>query len=170
MNQQAELTELVGRFDTAMLTTLARSGELHARPMAIAGRDDPLSLLYFVTDRESPKVDEISADSTGLVSMQDSASFVALSGALVVETATFADIEALWQPQWEVWFSSGEKEKSGLGLLSFRIDTAEFWDRGGTNRWRVLWRTQLARMRGQQLDDQALPGHARVDVASARQD
>lgn len=160
-----ELMQLVDRFNTAMLTTLSRTGRMHARPMAVAGRDDPLSTLYFVTDRDAPKVEEISADSTGLVSMQHEAMFVALSGTLVVETATFTDIEALWQPKWKVWMSS-DSGNSGIGLLRFRIGEAEYWDRSGTNRLRILWRTQLARLRKEQLDDQSLPGHGKLRVGA----
>lgn len=168
MDKHAQLAGIVDRFETAMLTTVSAAGQLHGRPMAIAGRDRPLSTIYFVTDRESPKVEEISADSTGLVSMQHAATYVALAGSLVAETARLSEIEAMWQPQWQVWFSN-DPGKGGIALLRFRIRQAEFWDRGGTNRWRILWQTRLAGIRNETLDDQELPGHAKVRMTPAQE-
>jgi general stress protein 26 len=163
----AKLTGLVDKFDTAMLTTASVDGRFHSRPMAIAGRDEPLRTLYFFTDKDSPKVDEIDAESTGLASMQRSSVFVAVTGALAVEAPTHTAVEALWKPKWEVWFS-GRGGATSLRLLRFRIDEAEYWDRSGANRWRIFWRTRLALFRDRRLDDQELPGHAKVDVPRAR--
>jgi general stress protein 26 len=158
-----ELTALVDDFDTAMLTTVSSDNLLHARPMAIAGRDSPLTTIFFVTDLDSPKVDEAAATSTSLLSLQNSGIFIALSGRLTVKTDIPSQLRSLWKPKWEVWFSDDAREE--IALLQFRIDHAEFWNRSGANRWRILWRTQLARLRHEPLDDQSLPGHAKVEVS-----
>lgn len=158
-----ELTRLIERFDTGMLVTVAEDRSLHSRPMAIAGHDEPLSTVYFVTDSDSPKVREISAEQRGLVSLQSSSRYVSLSGELTFDRTTRTEIESLWSPKWRVWFSERE-ESAPLAVLRFVIDQAEYWDRSGIYRWKILWRTGKALATDEQLDDQSLPGHDRVDL------
>lgn len=162
-SRRKELTELIEQFDTAMVVTFAPDHRLHARPMAIAGHDDPLSTIYFVTDSDAPKVREIAAEPTGLITLQDSSRFVSMAGEFAVDHTTRSEIESLWSPKWRVWFAD-EEAAAGLGVLRFVIGQAEYWDRSGLYRWQILWRTGKALMTDEQIDDQQLPGHARVDL------
>lgn len=77
MNQNdnaKKLVDLMKQFDNAMLVTHDGS-RLDARPMAIAKVDDDGGL-WFVTDRQSSKMMEITASTDVGITMQGSNAFV----------------------------------------------------------------------------------------------
>lgn len=99
-----ELYELIGDIEVAMLTTRRPDGHLVSRPMATQERSRKADL-WFVTDRETHKLDEIEADPRVNVAYYDSSSreWVSVSG-----TARLSDdreqIRELWSPSWKPWF------------------------------------------------------------------
>ena len=118
--KRKRLSELVIRFDTAMLVTRSSDGGMRARPLTIADSGDG-EALYFSTAIESPKVREIEADPHVNVVMQDGRRYVSLSGvAKVVRDRGL--IERLWSPSWKVWFPKGVDDPS-LRLL--RVEPVE---------------------------------------------
>jgi len=127
--KRKRLSELVVRFDTAMLVTRSSDGGMRARPLAIADAGDD-ETLYFSTSIESPKVREIEADPHVNVVMQDGRRYVSLSGvAKVVRDRGI--IERLWSPSWKVWFPNGVDDPS-LCLLRVEPVEAAYWDMTGT--------------------------------------
>lgn len=56
--QRDELLKLASKFESAMLVTHGLDGQLQARPMMIA-KLEPSGDLWFVSDRNSGKIDEI---------------------------------------------------------------------------------------------------------------
>jgi general stress protein 26 len=94
-----KLHELLEEFDTAMLVTRTDSGELRARPMAVA-QVEPDGTLWFMTQHASPKVEEIDHDDRVAVVMQSAMKFVSISG-----EATPVDdrqkVEELWHESWK---------------------------------------------------------------------
>ena len=127
--KRKRLSELVVRFDTAMLVTRSSDGGMRARPLTIADGGDGKTL-YFSTSIESPKVREIEADPHVNVVMQDGRHYVSLSGVAQV-VRDRALIERLWSPSWKIWFPNGMDDPS-LCLLRVEPVEAAYWDMTGT--------------------------------------
>lgn len=138
--KRAHLREVVADFDTAMLVTRTKQGEVRARPLALAKPDegpealeDVLEdgLLYFPTSLASPKIEEIAGDARVAVTMQDKRRFVSISGtARIVSDRGLVD--RLWSESWKVWFPRG-KDDPELCVLEVVPTAAEYWDnKGGT--------------------------------------
>jgi general stress protein 26 len=119
--------EVVDAFDTCMLLTFTARGTPHARPMALAGRDH--SALWFVSDRDSAKVDEMTTDRTTVVTFQGSRRWAAATGrATVVDDR--ARIDELWSKPMQAWFPDGPDD-SDLVALRVDLDDGEYWDISG---------------------------------------
>ena len=133
-------------FDTAMLVSKSEKNQLRARPMAIAkhleGGD-----VWFVTNRDSSKVDEILDSPEIAVTCQSNNQFVSLSGrAKMVEDRVL--IDKLWSEAWKVWFPEG-KEDPRIVLICFTPEEVEFWDNAGANGLRYLFKAGVAYLQGE---------------------
>ena len=128
MDTHEKLIDLIQDFSTAMLVTCSDDGSLDARPMAVAQAEDD-GQIWFVTDRNSGKVEDLLLDSEVAVTMQGSGKYVSLSG-----TAHPADVRAkldeLWSEAWKVWFPEGKASES-IVLLRIEPTRGEFWDNSG---------------------------------------
>jgi len=117
-----ELHEILKQFDNAMLTTQLPSGQLHARPMVIAHTDDKLDV-WFVSDAETGKIDEIASNPDVAVVMQRDGAFFSLSGtAKLIDDQ--AEVRRLWTPKLEKWFA----EDAELCAVKVNVTEARFWD------------------------------------------
>ena len=74
-----KLHDLLEDFGVAMLVTRADDDTMRGRPMALAEVESE-GTLWFATDRNSGKMDEIEKDDHVVVTMQSSTKFVSLSG------------------------------------------------------------------------------------------
>lgn len=155
----AQLAEKIKGIRMAMLTTVDMDGSLHSRPMAMV--DQPFDgTLWFFTDADAPKVDNVERDAQVNVSFAkpDDHRFVSMSG-----TATLVrdqqKIDALWQPMYQAWFPQG-KDGGNLALLRIEVASAEYWDAPSNPVVRV---TGLAKalFTGQQADQGE---NAKLDV------
>ena len=148
--------ELLHHFKYGMLTTHGASGELHARPMALAHVDE-VGDLWLLSDIQSEKVGEIACDDRVSVSMQAGQRFVAMHGrGEVVHDA--AQVRNLWHESWRAWFPQGP-EDTNLVLLRIRTAQGEFWDHEGLNRARVIYDVAKSYLTGQAgAQDPALQG------------
>jgi general stress protein 26 len=137
MNQNdnsKKLVDLMKQFDNAMLVTHDGS-RLDARPMVIAKVDDDGGL-WFVTDRQSSKVMEITASTDAGITMQGSNAFVYLSAdASVIDDRIM--LNKLWKDTWRVWFPDGVNDPS-IVLLHLIPRSGECWDNSGLNGWKYL--------------------------------
>ncbi len=122
------LFDLVSDFDVAMLVTYSRTG-MHARPMTVARLDKEMHTAFLVTDINSVKVDEISADPHALLTFQGTRKFATVSGDLVVLQDREL-IEQMWKEAWTLWFPKGKSDPS-ITLLRFTSKEGEFWDGAG---------------------------------------
>jgi general stress protein 26 len=126
-NARARLSELMAKFNTAMLVTRTADGQLRARPLTFAGEHD--GLLCFSTSAESPKAAELTDDPRVAVTMQDDSRYVSIAG-----TAELSDdpalIEKLWREPWRVWFPEGKSDPQ-LRILRVKPVLAEYWDQSG---------------------------------------
>ena len=122
-----KLAELIKGIKIAMLTTVEQGGALRSRPMAtqeVAIDGD----LWFFTQVDSPKADEVRRDAHVNVAFADPSAhrYVSVSGtAHVVRDA--AKAKELWSPAYKLWFPKGLEDPS-LALLRVVIDQAEYWD------------------------------------------
>lgn len=121
---QKRAVEVLKSFRSAMFITqgTSRPGGLHGRPMAVARVEDD-GTIYFVTARDSTKVDEMREDSRCLVTMQNSSTYLSASG-----TGVLGDDEKLdevWSKHIELWFENGKEDAA---VIEFRTQDVEFWD------------------------------------------
>jgi general stress protein 26 len=125
----AELREVLGEFDTAMLVTLTDDGMVRARPMAI---QDPEALpdcdLWFVASDESDKVGEIEHDDqVGVCCFRDrDRAWISISARARIERDAAA-IHRLWRPEWRAWLPAGPDDPS-LALLKLDVERAEYFE------------------------------------------
>lgn len=123
----ARFKELIDDITFAMLTTAASDGSLRSRPMATLKTDFDGDLWFF-TDDDSPKVDEITREHHVCVSYASPAKnkYVSVSGlaSLVQDKQRMRE---LWTPAAKAWFPRGVDDPH-LGLLRVRVQSIEYWD------------------------------------------
>lgn len=142
--KRAQVAELMAEFETAMLVSVG-DRELRGRPLHIVQRDEDATV-WFVTARDSEKVDEIAADPSVAVIMQAGTKQLALAGraSLVDEPETIA---AMWKESWRVWFPDGPEDPN-IVLLRVKPTSAEYWDQRGLKGVRYLIDAAKAFVRG----------------------
>jgi len=108
-----ELYELIENIETAMMTTRREDGRLVSRPMATQERN-PVADLWFVTDIESNKIDELVDDPNVNLAYFDTRSYewVSVSGTARVSTEREL-IRSLYQPDWKPWFGELDEVRNG---------------------------------------------------------
>jgi general stress protein 26 len=108
-----DLYGLIEKIETAMFTTRRPDGHLVTRPMAtqkqVNGAD-----LWFVTDIESHKLDELVFDSHVNVAYYNNKSreWVSVSGTARI-TQDQAKIRELYEKDWKAWFGDEGGERNG---------------------------------------------------------
>jgi general stress protein 26 len=108
-----ELDELIEGIETAMLTTRRADGHLVSRPMATQKRIADTDL-WFVTNTETHKLDEIQLDPHVNCSYYNmkSREWVSVSGVAHVSRDKHR-IKTLYQPDWKIWFGNEGGKKDG---------------------------------------------------------
>src|SRR5512147_2593329 len=99
-----DLYDLIDGIEIAMFTTRRSDGQLVSRPMATQTQAEGTDL-WFVTDVESHKLDELEADpNVNLASYRDrSQEWVSVSGTALVSQDRKL-IHELYRPDWKAWF------------------------------------------------------------------
>lgn len=135
----AELYELLEEFDAVMLTTVADGGVLRSRPMAVQiPKGDVTGCdLYFVTEAETPKVDEVEREEHVAISAMRSRdkAWLSISAVATIERDQ-SQLKRAWKPEFTLWMPEGENTERAA-LLKLRIVQAEYWEPAG-GRARVL--------------------------------
>ncbi len=126
-DDRQNVIELVGRAQSAMLTTMTSDGDHVSRPMAVQESEFDGDLWFFVY-ADSDKVRQIQAHPRVNVSFSNDklSEWTSISGTaeLVQDQAKAED---LWAKPLETWFPDG-LETPGLALLKVHADTAEYWN------------------------------------------
>lgn len=126
----AKFRELTCDSHVAMLTTRRDDGMLHSRPMGTRQIESD-GLLWFFTNDESGKVEEIYHDQMVNVSYVDHANNVYVS---VMGRASLSRdrqrIHELWTPALKAWFPAGENDPK-LALLRVEIMGIDYWEGNG---------------------------------------
>ena len=112
-DQIGELYGLIEHIEVAMLTTRRTDGRLVSRPMATQKRN-PIADLWFVTDIESDKMEELEHDPEINLAYFDNKSreWVSVSGRARISTDR-EQIRALYQPDWRIWFGAESETRDG---------------------------------------------------------
>ena len=108
-----DLFEMIDDIDTCMFTTRRADGMLVSRPMQVQLRTDAGDL-WFVTDEEAAKLDELDADAHVNLAFYDgdSREWISVSG----QARTTRDrerIRALHKPDWRAWFPDEGGNRDG---------------------------------------------------------
>ena len=139
------LYQLLDEFDVAMLVTHSNT-KIHARPMVVARLEQEMCT-YLVTELNSVKVDEISANPQALLSFQSTRQFASLSGELeLVKDRTL--VELMWKEIWKVWFPKGKSDPN-FAVLKFVPSEGEFWDNVGMLGLKYVYNAAKAYVAGQ---------------------
>jgi general stress protein 26 len=157
-----KLQDLMRDFDTAMLVTRTAAGQLRSRPMAVAEVEES-GALWFFTERDSAKMDEIARDPQVNVAMQSKLKFVSISGR-ATPSSDRRKIAELWDEAWKEWFPGGQDDPS---LLLLRVDgeEGEYWDNSCASGIRYLIEAGKAYLAGTKPDVENDPGiHAKVGL------
>ena len=121
-----KVLDLVRAIRVAFLVTMSREGEFHARPVQTMG-SEPDGTLRFFTDVHSGKAEELRHDlRVGLAYADTSAHrYVAIrgSGHITRDPQLARD---LWSIEQLAYYPHGPEDER-LGLLTVRIEHAEYW-------------------------------------------
>jgi general stress protein 26 len=108
-----EMYDLIREIEIAMLTTQRTDGRLVSRPMSTQKRDS-IADLWFVTDGDTHKLEEIENDSQVNLSYYNNKSreWVSVSGRATLSRDR-SEIRRLYQPDWKVWMGDEGGERNG---------------------------------------------------------
>jgi general stress protein 26 len=163
-DKEAKLKELLTDFNTAMLVTRTPAGELRSRPMVIADVEDD-GTIWLMTQRNSPKMDEVAEDHDVNLSLQSNLQFVSISG-VAMPIHDRAKIEEVWNESWKTWFPGGPDDPE-LTLLRIRGLRGEYWDNSGLSGIKYLIEAGKAYLGGTKPDVANDPKiHGKVDLAT----
>ena len=122
-----KLRKLMRDIRTAMLTTVARDGSLHSRPM-LTSEVEFDGNLWFIASASSGLAQEIAVNPNVNVSYSNPKGdrYISVTGAasLVRDQARLKD---LWSGRHKAWFREGKKNPD-LTLLKIDVHFAEYWD------------------------------------------
>jgi general stress protein 26 len=127
-----DLYDLIDGIEIAMFTTRRTDGQLVSRPMATQTQAEG-SDLWFVTDVESHKLDELEFDpQVNLAYYKDrTREWVSVSGTATISQDRRA-IHELYQKDWKAWFGDQGGERDGgpddprLALILVDVQSVEY--------------------------------------------
>jgi general stress protein 26 len=127
-----ELYDLIEGIETAMFTTRRATGQLVSRPMATQERIEDADL-WFVTDAETHKLDELALDPHVNCSYYNNRSreWVSVSGIARVSKSR-AKIRQLYKEDWKAWFGDEGGDRDGgpndprLALILIEAELATY--------------------------------------------
>ena len=125
--ENKHLSSLIEGIKVAMLTTIGPDGSLRSRPMATLPAEFD-GTLWFFTNADSPKVDEVQIEQHVNVSYDDYEDhrYVSISGrATLIQDRQ--KLEELWVPMLLTWFPLGLEDPQ-LALLKIVANSREYWD------------------------------------------
>lgn len=154
--------EVLGKFDTAILTTLDDEGKFHSRPMAIA-EIEPNGDVIFITDNGSPKAREIKDNAHVAVSCQNGwKDTVVLRGTASVFRDP-AKAKKLWRKTYQTWFPAGPDDPN-LAIIRVRGESGEYWDNSGVQGLKYMAKAVKAIATGKRPDPDTADEHGVVKL------
>lgn len=126
--QQQQVWDAAESVGSSMLVTAGDKGP-HARPMSAIIRAED-GLIWFMTDEESGKLDEIRADPRASVVFSDGKSTHVVFAGKASVSSERAIIESLWSPAAETFYPAGPVDPD-IRLIRFSPGTGELWESPG---------------------------------------
>lgn len=123
----AQLCEILRSVNIALLTTTRRRGGPHTRPVQTLAIDEPQQLLWFFTDRGSPKAREVNVDrhvTLGYAKPSKGLFAVIYGVGRVLHDPSQA--RRLWRLEQRAYYPSGPADPR-LAVLRVQIERAEYW-------------------------------------------
>jgi general stress protein 26 len=128
-DQQKKVQNLIRSSRIAMLTSVAPDGTLVSKPMANQDVEFDGDV-WFISERSSDKVRNITANPHVNVSYSTNSSWVSLAGrASVVDDR--AKLGELWDTFTDAWMEGGPDNPENV-LIKVDADSAEYWDSPGS--------------------------------------
>jgi len=120
---------LLPSFTTAMLVTIASGGEVHARPLAPAGKAEAFNgALWFFVDDRSLKAHEAAGGANVSVLFQNDRDNVYLHLRGTSEVARdLPKMQRLYSPALRTWFPQGLDDPH-LVLITVEVDGGVYWE------------------------------------------
>ncbi|HEY1891388.1 MAG TPA: pyridoxamine 5'-phosphate oxidase family protein [Steroidobacteraceae bacterium] len=137
------LKELIDSIRIGLLTTVDLDGTLHTRPVQTL-RCDLDGTLWFFTDHQSPKAQELAHDMRVSVSYSDSSKrlYVAVAGhAEILRDKVLA--AQLWTLGQRAWYPKGLDDEH-LSILRVATERAEYWEAPGAASYLLAAITAMA--------------------------
>lgn len=125
------LLDILKTFRNAMLVTQAEDGSLRSRPMALMKVEQDSGNVWFMTNIDSGKIDEIATHPEVNVTLQEERKFLSLSGTASIVRRR-EKIHELWTEEAKVFFPKG-KDDPDIALIRVRPIEGEYWDNEGVS-------------------------------------
>lgn len=119
-----KVEKIIAEAKIALVTTVAETGHLVARPLALLDRPFDGQLMFFTQD-PSPKTGQVRANDHVNVAMQVDNGWLSVAGTARISRDA-SQIDELWNKEAEAWFENGRDDPS-VALLCVDADTAEYW-------------------------------------------
>ena len=126
------LAKLMKKIDIAMLATVGKGGHLVSRPLSTQCATFDAERVWFLTERDTPKVGEIRRHPQVNVAYasKDANTYLSVSGkARVVRDQAL--IDTFWNDAMKAFFPNG-KDDPNIVLIEVAVDTIEYWDGPGS--------------------------------------
>lgn len=127
MDHIPHLKEMIRDVEIAMLTTVAKDGTLHGRPMATNEIDADGSLWFFARRSAATAMESVSACRASVTYCDPTRNmYVTVSGSarLLNDRKKMSE---LWDPRLAAWFPKGIEDPE-MRLLHVSMERAEYWD------------------------------------------
>lgn len=126
-NDIQKLGKILKNVQIAMLTTAMPDGSLRSRPMQTQKAEFDGRELWFFTDLNAAKVEEVAAEHHVNVSYADpdKQRYASVSG-MATLVRDRAKAKELWSAPMKAWFPNGVDDPN-LALLRVRVQYAEYW-------------------------------------------
>ncbi len=170
-----DLYGLIEGIDIAMLTTRRPDGQLVSRPMQVQERSGTADL-WFVTDIEAHKLDEIASDPHVNLAFYNGRSreWVSVSGRATV-TGDRVLVHEMYKPDWKAWFPEEGGTRDGgpddprIALILVEA-TSVVYSKNNKPRPLILFEVAKAMMTGSAPDvaDLRTVGERELDRTPAR--
>lgn len=127
MQARDKVWDMIKDIRFALMVTQDEEGRLFARPMA-SQEHDANGQLWFFTEKNSPKIQEISKRENVLLSYSDPSknNYVSLSGRAQISYDR-NKIKELWSEAMTTWFPQGSDDPD-IALICVTPESAEYWD------------------------------------------
>jgi general stress protein 26 len=165
-DNQKHFWDIIKGFPNVFLLSRAPDGSEHGRPMGFQVKDQAI---YFFTEVNSPKVQEIKDDYHITVTGQKSDQWIFAKGTAKVITDK-AKIAEHWTETVRPWFPK-DIDDSSVSLICLIPQCGEYWDQSSiSNKLSFAWDLGKAYVTGQKAQragdmDKGGEQHSKVDLA-----